>query len=65
MAIKPYCSPHKIYVIPDADMMNPQAQNALLKTIEEPPEYAVIMLLTNNIDGLLPFQMCKAGFEGS
>lgn len=54
VAIKPYCSPHKIYVIPDADMMNSQAQNALLKTIEEPPEYAVIMLLTNNIDGLLP-----------
>lgn len=35
-------------------MMTPQAQNALLKTIEEPPEYAVIMLLTNNIGGLLP-----------
>lgn len=35
-------------------MMNPQAQNALLKTIEEPPEYAVIMLLTSNIDALLP-----------
>ena len=34
--------------------MNPQAQNALLKTIEEPPEYAVIMLLTSNIDALLP-----------
>ena len=34
--------------------MTPQAQNALLKTIEEPPEYAVILLLTNNIGGLLP-----------
>ena len=34
--------------------MNPQAQNALLKTIEEPPEYAVIMLLTNNIGKMLP-----------
>ena len=28
--------------------MTPQAQNALLKTIEEPPEYAVIFLLTEN-----------------
>ena len=35
-------------------MMTVQAQNALLKTIEEPPEYAVIMLLTSNIDALLP-----------
>lgn len=52
--IKPYCSPHKIYIIPDANMMTPQAQNALLKTIEEPPEYAVIMLLTDNVDSLLP-----------
>ena len=52
--IKPYSSPHKIYIIPDAEIMTPQVQNALLKTIEEPPEYAVIMLLTSNIDGLLP-----------
>ena len=52
--IKPYSSPHKIYIITDAEIMTPQAQNALLKTIEEPPEYAVIMLLTSNIDGLLP-----------
>ncbi len=54
ISIKPYSSPYKIYVIPDADKMTEQAQNALLKTIEEPPEYAVILLLTDNIDSLLP-----------
>ena len=54
VAIKPYSSPHKVYIIPDAEMMTVQAQNALLKTIEEPPEYAVIMLLTSNVDALLP-----------
>ncbi len=54
VAIKPYCSPYKIYIIADAEMMTVQAQNALLKTIEEPPEYAVIMLLTSNADSLLP-----------
>ena len=54
VAVKPYYSEHKIYVIPDAEMMTVQAQNALLKTIEDPPEYAVIMLLTSNIDALLP-----------
>ena len=52
--IKPYCSPYKIYIIPDAEMMTVQAQNAILKTIEEPPEYAVIMLLTENAEALLP-----------
>ena len=35
VAVKPYCSPYKIYIIPDAELMTVQAQNALLKTIEE------------------------------
>lgn len=51
--IKPYCSPYKIYVIDEAEKMNQQAQNALLKTIEEPPAYAVIILLTTNADSFL------------
>lgn len=52
--IKPYSSPYKVYIVPEADLMTPQAQNAILKTIEEPPEYAVIFLLTENADSLLP-----------
>ena len=52
--IKPYCSPYKIYIIPDAEMMTVQAQNALLKTIEEPPEYGIIILLTSNMSAILP-----------
>lgn len=52
--IKPYSSRYKIYIIDDADKLNQQAQNALLKTIEEPPEYAVILLLVSNISTLLP-----------
>lgn len=52
--IKPYQSHYKIYIIPQADMMTVQAQNALLKTIEEPPHYAVIILLTENAEMLLP-----------
>ena len=54
IVIKPYSSKYKIYIIPEADLMSVQAQNALLKTIEEPPEYAVIMLLTENAEVLLP-----------
>ena len=52
--IKPSQGPYKVYVIDHADIMTPQAQNALLKTIEEPPQYAVIMLLTENAEMLLP-----------
>ena len=47
--IKPYQGPYKVYIIPQADMMTPQAQNAILKTIEEPPSYAVFLLLTETL----------------
>lgn len=53
ITIKPYSSAYKIYIIPDANKMTEQAQNALLKTIEEPPEYAVILLITENSKNLL------------
>ncbi len=52
--ILPYEGGRKIYILPDADRMNPQAQNALLKTIEEPPEYVVLILLAANPASLLP-----------
>lgn len=52
--IRPYQGPYKIYIIAHAELMTVQAQNALLKTLEEPPEYAVIMLLTENAESLLP-----------
>ncbi len=54
IGIKPYSSPRKIYIMNEGEKMTPQAQNALLKTLEEPPEYAVIMILTDNVDALLP-----------
>lgn len=53
IGIKPYSSPYKIYIINEAEKMTVQAQNALLKTLEEPPAYAVILLLTTNVDALL------------
>ncbi len=52
--IKPYKNKHKIYVIDEASKMNIAAQNAILKTIEEPPGYVVIILLTDNKEMLLP-----------
>lgn len=54
IVIKPYSSPRKVYIMNEGEKMTPQAQNALLKTLEEPPEYAVVLILTTNVDSLLP-----------
>lgn len=54
IVIKPYSSRYKIYIVDEAEKMNQQAQNALLKTIEEPPAYGIILLLTTNADSFLP-----------
>lgn len=54
VCIKPYSGKYKIYIIEDAQLMTTQAQNALLKTIEEPADYAVFLLLTANKEALLP-----------
>lgn len=50
--IKPH-KDYKIYVINNCDKMTIEAQNALLKTLEEPPEYAIIILVTSNKEALL------------
>ncbi|MCR5507091.1 MAG: DNA polymerase III subunit delta [Lachnospiraceae bacterium] len=52
--VRPYAGGKKIYIINEADKMTVQAQNALLKTLEEPPQYVVLLLLTSNISALLP-----------
>ena len=53
MQIRPYSSPWKIYIVDEAEKLSVQAQNALLKTIEEPPSYGIIMLLSTNPDAFL------------
>lgn len=53
LATAPYYGPYKIYIIKDANLLNENGQNALLKTIEEPPEYALLFLLTDNAEGFL------------
>jgi DNA polymerase-3 subunit delta' len=53
IAVRPVYSKRKVYIIEDADKMTVQAQNCLLKTLEEPPEYGVILLTASNYDALL------------
>lgn len=52
--IQPNESSHKIYLFPRAQDMGIPGQNALLKVLEEPPEYGVFLLLTDNPDKILP-----------
>ena len=54
MYVQPNESDHKIYVFPRAQDMGLPGQNALLKVLEEPPQYGVFLLLTDNPDKLLP-----------
>lgn len=54
MTVRPYAGPYRIFIVDEAEKMNEQAQNALLKTLEEPPEYGIIILLTNNREAFLP-----------
>ncbi|MCK9268066.1 MAG: DNA polymerase III subunit delta' [Alkaliphilus sp.] len=54
MQLKPHEGRYKVYIICDADRMNMESQNALLKTLEEPPSYAVLILLTTKGYSLFP-----------
>ena len=59
-AVLPYESRYKLYVVDEAEKMNVQAQNALLKTLEEPPAYVVILLLTESAETFLPTILSRA-----
>lgn len=52
--VRPNESDHKIYLFPRAQDMGLPGQNALLKVLEEPPEYGVFLLITDNPERLLP-----------
>ena len=43
----------KAYIIEDADLMTPQAQNAFLLSLEEPPAYIIFFLICENSENLL------------
>lgn len=50
---KPIVSDKKVYIIDDADLMTKEAQNCLLKTLEEPPKFAIIILVLSNESKIL------------
>lgn len=54
LSLRPYEAPRKACIIEPAERMNPSSANALLKTLEEPPGDALIILITENAGQLLP-----------
>lgn len=52
--IRPFKGNRKVYIICQAENMTAEAQNSFLKTLEEPPEFAIIILTTENKEKLLP-----------
>jgi DNA polymerase III subunit delta' len=53
-AYRPFEGRRRLVIVDQADALNPEAQNALLKTLEEPPSASVFVLITNRPDVLLP-----------
>ena len=53
LSMRPMSSDRRIAIIDGADLMNDAAANAFLKTLEEPPPYALLFLIASNPDGLL------------
>lgn len=58
--IKPFNSPRKVYIINEGDLLTTEAQNAFLKTFEEPPEYAVFIIVAESALSLLPTILSRA-----
>ncbi len=54
LALRPFEAPRKACIIEAADRLNPASGNALLKTLEEPPGHALLILLTANLNAVLP-----------
>src|SRR3989344_8979868 len=52
--VSPASSKYKVYIIDEAHQLTKEAFNALLKTLEEPPEHAIFILATTEIDKVLP-----------
>jgi len=54
LSLKPFEANYRVAIFRDFDHAQPRAQDALLKTLEEPPPYAILILLAQSAEGLLP-----------
>jgi DNA polymerase-3 subunit delta' len=54
VGLHPYMGRRRVYIIGDADRLNEEASNCMLKTLEEPPSHTILVLLAPNEDAVLP-----------
>ena len=54
LSLKPYAARYRIAILNDFDRVMPRAQDALLKTLEEPPAHAVLIVLSRKLEPVLP-----------
>jgi len=54
LSYAPLSGKYRIFIIEQADTLNPSSENAILKILEEPPSYAVLILVCTNPNSLLP-----------
>ncbi len=54
VGLRPYVGRWKVYIIGDADRLNEEAANCMLKTLEEPPQHTILVLLASSEDAVLP-----------
>jgi DNA polymerase-3 subunit delta' len=52
-SLKPYEGRHRVFIIDGAELLSEEASNSLLKTLEEPPDQVIFVLLASEPDGLL------------
>lgn len=52
--LRPFEAKRRVFILDDADKLTDQAANAMLKTLEEPPPYAVLILVAHGAGDLLP-----------
>ena len=63
MAVKPYSHRYKVFIVERAQDLTPQAQNALLKMIEEPAEYGVFLFVAPNTRSFLPTVLSRCDIK--
>jgi len=63
MAYKPFMYKHKVFIVDKAETLTPAAQNALLKTIEEPAPYGVFLFFAANTHNFLPTMLSRCAVK--
>lgn len=54
LSLKPFAAGYRVWVIPEADCLNAESANKLLKSIEEPPDHVVYLLVTDHLERVAP-----------